>query len=190
MPLPASSTPRKRPHPAGQRQITTFFSPSSSSSSSSSTATTTTTAAPKLAPDLPPDLQSSLLTVGMRVRRSMAVREAVFSQPHYSGASDAAKSTTTSIPVNKRRRDEGGEGEGVRDVETAEQRERARVLASKLPTAAPGGGFKGRAGIGGMGGYWKAVKRRPVEEGKGVGMKVQEVQDELGEAGFLMEVDS
>ncbi|KAG0126440.1 hypothetical protein HOY82DRAFT_111910 [Tuber indicum] len=54
------STPRKRQNLTSQSTITSFFAPSSRS--------TTATTAP---PDIPTPIKSSLLTVGMRVRKSV-----------------------------------------------------------------------------------------------------------------------
>ncbi|PWW79802.1 hypothetical protein C7212DRAFT_360990 [Tuber magnatum] len=55
------STPRKRQNLTSQSTITSFFTPSSRSTTTATTGT----------PDVPTPIKSSLLTVGMRVRKSV-----------------------------------------------------------------------------------------------------------------------
>ena len=124
----------------------------------------------------------------------MAQKPAVFGLQSHGPAVQIATSTTDpsvqETSALKRTRD--GEDDMVKDTETLEQREAARVLPpqrtggnSAVRRAGPGARNTG-SGAARIGGYWKAVKR--VE--KPVNKKAELAQQDFEEASFLkMEID-
>lgn len=182
-------TPRKRTAlPPNQHQITNFFSPAP---------------APKLAPEIPGDLQAQLISVGMRARSSFALAE-YRNAPTLASSSLAAETpvpvaapmtpkkfkpehtytTPTWTPVNKRTRDnfedvEMEEAAVKQDLETPAQREQARLdMASmKKKPLAPKTNVQQKQATLRKGGFWKAVKRTEPVYTKGKVVKDVEMGD-------------
>jgi hypothetical protein len=191
-----SNTPRKRQNMANQSSITSFFTAACSSSLSSTS----------VAPNLPPEVQSGLISVGMRVRKSVleGYKSGTYAFKHLPSVWTpllATPATTSGIPFGGTFSSQGSNTSSVTKKRTYDDMESSTVFkksspplplpqpptsittwarAVKNPTRRRVSNLKNQKAI--KRGFHQAIPRKE-------DVDIMGMAEDFGDAGFLQSVD-